>query len=137
MQIFFGVYADLRTLYHYIRVSGLQWFIPQKLKFRSLMKKREKQEWIMDYIRNCKFQHVDIFDSEFVDAYIEACNPQKVIVQPYGAHTVPEIGKYMSELYRMNILNRVPIGLSQCYSGFPKWCYSYYLRKGNNDEHKQ
>lgn len=29
MQIFFGVYAELRTLYHYIRVSGLRWFIPQ------------------------------------------------------------------------------------------------------------
>lgn len=29
MQIFFGVYAELRTLYNYIKVSGLQWFIPQ------------------------------------------------------------------------------------------------------------
>lgn len=29
MQIFFGVYADIRTLQHYIQVSGLRWFIPQ------------------------------------------------------------------------------------------------------------
>jgi len=92
------------------------------------MKKNEKQEWIEFYIKNSKFKNVDIFDEEFVDAYIKTCNPNKVIEQPYGAHTVPELGRYLSEMYHLNILNRVRIGLTQCYSGFPKWCYSYYLR---------
>lgn len=92
------------------------------------MNKHEKQDWIVDYIKTSKFKHVDIFDSEFVDAYIEACHPKKVIVQPYGANTVPELGRLLSELYHSNMLNRMTIGLTQSYSGFPKWCYSYYLR---------
>lgn len=92
------------------------------------MNKHEKQDWIVDYIKTSKFKHVDIFDSEFVDAYIGACHPKKVTVQPYGANTVPELGRLLSELYHSNMLNRMTIGLTQSYSGFPKWCYSYYLR---------
>nr|WP_155857704.1 hypothetical protein [Clostridium sp. 12(A)] len=92
------------------------------------MKKHEKQDWIVQYVKMSKLKHVDIFDEEFVETYIDCCQPKKVIVQPYGAHTVPELGKYLSELYHSNVLNRVSIGLTQCYSGFPRWCYSYYLR---------
>lgn len=93
------------------------------------MNKREKQEWILKYIKNSVIGHVDIFDLEFVEQYIKECNPQKVIYQPYGANTVPELGKHLSEMYHGNLLDRCTIGLTQCYSGFPKWCYSYYLRK--------
>jgi len=93
------------------------------------MTKHEKQEWIVAFIRNYRFKHVDIFDSEFVEQYIEKCAPKKVVYQPYGAHTVPELGRYLAEMYRLNILNRATIGLTQCYSGFPKWCYSYWIRE--------
>lgn len=93
------------------------------------MNKREKQEWILKYIKNSDIGHVDIFDLEFVEQYIKECNPKKVVYQPYGANTVPELGKYLSEMYHGNLLDRCTIGLTQCYSGFPKWCYSYYLRK--------
>lgn len=35
MQIFFGIYADLNTFRHYLKVSGLQWFITNiNLRFR-------------------------------------------------------------------------------------------------------
>ena len=92
------------------------------------MKKREKQEWILSYIRNSSFHHIDIFDSEFVAAYIENCEPKKVVYQPYGANTVPELGRYLSEMYHCNILNRATIGLLYHEDGFPNWCYSYWER---------
>ena len=28
MRIYFGIYTDLNTFRHYIKVSGLDWFIP-------------------------------------------------------------------------------------------------------------
>lgn len=93
-----------------------------------MLNKHEKQDWIIEYIKTSKLKHVDILDLEFVDAYINACQPKKIVFQPYGANTVPELGKYLSELYHSNILNRMSIGLTECYSGFPKWCYSYYIR---------
>lgn len=93
------------------------------------MNKREKQEWILEYVNNSATGHVDIFNSEFVEWYIEKCKPKKIIFQPYGANTVPELGKILSEMYHGNLLDRCTIGLTQCYSGFPKWCYSYYLRE--------
>lgn len=30
MQIFFGIYADISTFRHYIKTSGLTWFIPPR-----------------------------------------------------------------------------------------------------------
>ncbi len=30
MKIFFGIHAELNTLWYYINVSGLRWFIPMK-----------------------------------------------------------------------------------------------------------
>lgn len=32
MKIFFGVYADIRTLYHYIEVMHLSWYMPERKK---------------------------------------------------------------------------------------------------------
>lgn len=30
MKIFFGIYADISTLRHYIKTTHLDWFIPRK-----------------------------------------------------------------------------------------------------------
>lgn len=32
MQIYFGVYGEYNTFWHYLKVSGLKWFIPLKVK---------------------------------------------------------------------------------------------------------
>lgn len=92
------------------------------------MDKREKQEWILKYIRNSKFKHVDIFDEEFVNSYIENCNPKRVIMQAWGAYKVREIGRYLSEMYYSKILERGTIPLNYQGDGFPKWCYTYWER---------
>jgi len=93
------------------------------------MKKYEKMDWIISFIKKSKVNHVDIFDSDFVETYIEECKPKKVLYQPYGANTVPELGRLLSEMYKSNMLDRATIGLERCYDGFPKWCYSYWIRE--------
>lgn len=92
------------------------------------MKKYEKMRWVQEYIQKLEFGYVDIFDTVFVDAYIENCKPKKVIYQPWGANTVPELGRLLSEMYHSNILNRCTIGLHYHEDGFPKWCYCYSLK---------
>jgi hypothetical protein len=99
------------------------------MKGDESIKKIEKMNWIMHYIDNSKFKYVDIFDTEFVDAYIENCNPKKIIYQPWGANSVPELGRILSEMYHSNILNRGTIGLHYHEDGFPKWCYSYGIKE--------
>lgn len=32
MQIFFNVYGSYQTFHHYLKVSGLRWFIPMKVR---------------------------------------------------------------------------------------------------------
>lgn len=90
------------------------------------MNKQQKMEWILKYIHSSKQDHIDIFDFDFVDAYIKQCNPKKVKEQPYGADSVPELGRLLGDMYRAGLLDRVAIGLTHCHDGYPKWCYSYF-----------
>jgi len=91
------------------------------------MGKMQKQEWIYDYIK--RNEYIDIFNAEFVDSYIKVCAPNTVYYQPYGAHTVPEIGRYLSEMYKNNLLERFRVPLAYQYSGFPTWCYVYHIKR--------
>lgn len=84
--------------------------------------------WVLHYIREKSPHGVDIFNSDFVDAYIANCKPKKVSTQLFGANKVPELGRLLSEMYYSNMLNRSIIGLTGCYSGFPKWCYVYDIK---------
>lgn len=92
------------------------------------MKKHEKMRWILKYIESQDFKYVDIFQTDFVDAYIDNCKPKRIGIQPYGANTVPELGRILSEMYHSNMLTRGTIGLQRCEDGFPKWCYVYGLK---------
>lgn len=96
------------------------------------MKKREKQEWILQYLKDGKGfanKYINIYDKEFIDKYIEECQPEKVSIQPYGAHSVPEVGRYLSEMYHNHLLSRNRSGLNHVEPGFAKWVYVYCLRE--------
>lgn len=91
------------------------------------MKKQEKLDWIVSYIREHGWQ--DIFMEEFVESYMNQCKPNKYHFEPYGAQKVPELGRYLGELYRQGILDRFTIGLHYSKDGFPKWCYGYKIKE--------
>ena len=93
------------------------------------MKKVDKMNWILNYIRNSKVKIIDIFDEDFVNLYIEECKPNKVFCRIYGASSVPEIGKYLAEMYRLGILDRTVLPLNYSRDGYPKWCYIYWEEK--------
>lgn len=91
------------------------------------MNKQQKKQWLVHYIKILR--HVDIFDEFFVDLYIAECKPTNIKWRAYGAQYVPELSRYLTELYKENILKRYVIGLGNYQDGFPKWCYSYELNQ--------
>ena len=90
------------------------------------MKKQEKLNWIVQYIKSNGWQ--DIFMEEFVASYISSCQPKKVEIMAWGADKVPELGRYLGELYKQGILDRFIVGLDYQCDGFPKWCYGYKIK---------
>lgn len=85
-------------------------------------------DWIIKFIKNYKCNSVDILNTDFIDAYMENCNPKRIDYQPFGANKVPELGSILSEMYHSNMLERGTIGLPRCEDGFPKWVYTYWLK---------
>ena len=98
--------------------------------------KYDKQEWVLDYLSNSRIPYVDITNEDFVNEYIQKFNPKKVGYQPYGADTVPELGRLLGDMHRCNMLNRFTQGLSpiSVADGFPKWVYVYSVKKHNADD---
>lgn len=92
------------------------------------MKKKEKLDWIVAYITEYGWQ--DVFMESFVSAYISECRPNKVEETFWGAYKVPELSRYLSELYHKGVLDRFTVSLDYQCDGFPKWCYGYVVRKG-------
>lgn len=100
--------------------------------------KQEKKQWILDYMRemtelreNYLHEYIlfDVVSEEFVYAYIEACNPKKVSDTAYGVPNVPELGRYLSEMYKEGLLTRYTYGLTYMQDGYPKWVYVYNLNE--------
>ena len=92
------------------------------------MTKQEKLNWIVGYIRDNGLQ--DVYMEKFVDSYIKCCNPNKVEVMLWGAQKVPELNRYLSELYKNGILDRFSIGLHNLHDSksMPKWIYGYNIK---------
>jgi len=88
--------------------------------------KQEKLNWIVQYITENGWQ--DIFMEEFVASYISICQPKKVGITAWGADRVPELGRYLSELYKQGTLDRFTVSLNYQCDGFPKWCYGYKIK---------
>lgn len=90
------------------------------------MIKQEKLDWIVNYISEHGWQ--DVYMEDFVFAYIDSCEPKNYQPTLWGGYKVPELNRYLNELYKEGILDRFTEGLNFQCDGFPKWCYAYKRR---------
>ncbi len=92
------------------------------------MTKKEKKQWILNYMKDPKHSHIfiDVVSEEFVLDYIDACSPN-IIRGIYVVPNVPELGRYLSEMYKEGLLSRYRHGCTYTKDGFPKWVYVYNL----------
>ena len=70
---------------------------------------------------------IDVVSEEFVLDYIDACEPN-IVKGVYAVPNVPELGRYLSEMYKDGILWRYVHGCAYTQDGFPKWVYVYKLK---------
>lgn len=92
------------------------------------MTKQEKLNWIIEYIRDNGWR--DVYMEDFVNSYIDNCNPKNVGYVLWGAPKVPELNRYLSELYKNGVLKRFTVGLHNCHDSvsMPKWVYGYKIK---------
>ena len=95
------------------------------------MTKQEKKRWILEYMRDKSNAYIffDVVSEQFVLDYIDACEPKRVYGTTCFVPRVPELGKYLSEMYKEGLLERYPLGCTYTQDGFPKWVYVYNLKK--------
>ena len=74
------------------------------------MKPHDRQHWILNYLRKRPTERVDILNTEFVCAYVEATQA-KYLPQFYGAPKCKTLGSDLGELARSEMLRRVTVGL--------------------------
>lgn len=94
------------------------------------MKKQEKKQWILEYMRDESNENIffDVVSEKFVLDYIDDCKPKQVYGNGCFVPRVPELGRYLSELYKEGILMRRIHGCRYIQDGFPKWVYTYELK---------
>lgn len=92
------------------------------------MKPLLRQEWILEHIKTNTIGTVNVLDSDFVAAYINATGAHRCIMA-YGADKCPQLGKDLSALYNAGKLTRYITGIDGMGGmGFPRWVYSYSLK---------
>lgn len=92
------------------------------------MTKQEKLNWIIEYIRDNGWR--DVYMEDFVNSYIDNCNPKNVECVLWGAPKVSELNIYLAELYKNGVLERFTVGLRNYYDSvsMPKWVYGYKIK---------
>lgn len=93
------------------------------------MKKKDKKKWILDYMQDHPNVLADVCNEEFVLAYIDCCQPERVEDKGLFVPYIPELGRYLSELYKEGHVWRYAHGLQYTHDGWPKWIYVYVLKK--------
>ena len=75
-------------------------------------------------------ESVDVLNSEFVDDYSRATEAETSRMT-IGAAKCKQLGRDLSHLYRNGRLDRYSTGLPAGDSsmGFPKWVYTYQLKR--------
>ena len=88
---------------------------------------RVKLDWLIDWMK--ENQRADLMNSELVDEYEEKFKP-KVDVMIYGANRCKDLGRTLSYGYKIGLLKRSSVGLTNgaWNVGFPKWVYVYELK---------
>jgi hypothetical protein len=74
---------------------------------------------------------VDVLNSDFVTAYIEATGAP-FVAQPFGADTCRQLGRDLSSMCKSGVLVRGRVGLVEHYQGMPNWVYVYRLALGHD-----
>lgn len=92
------------------------------------MKPAEREQWILNWMRQRPREHVDVLNAEFVDAFIEATGC-KFVPQFFGAAKCPQLGRDLGRLHARGLLRRTACGLpsGDASMGFPRWVWSYRL----------
>lgn len=94
------------------------------------MKPQERLDWIERHVRdNNQLSRggVDVLNSDFVDAYIDAT---KAAFRPtnYGAYKCAQLGRDLAKMVDQGIMRRHRIGIEGLAGmGFPRWVWSYTL----------
>jgi hypothetical protein len=91
------------------------------------MKPHDRHDWIAKKLTEMPGRSVDVVNSDFVDAYVEATGARHA-VQPYGAAKCPQLGRDLSAMKRAGTLKRFRCGLQGMGGmGFPRWVWVYEL----------
>lgn len=107
------------------------------------MRPTDRYQWILEYLR--KWQEfygtssysVDILNADFVTDYVEATGTKRYSIMPYGADKCSQLGEDLSAMYRKGLLDRSTVGIDGMSGmGFPRWVYSYSLKKEATNEGK-
>jgi len=85
----------------------------------------EKIAWVESYLQDTE-QHVDILNTEFVNAYINEFGVAYRNTN-YGALKCPDVGRTLKAGYDQGVLKRDRIGLWAHETGFPNWIFVYRL----------
>lgn len=89
-----------------------------------------RYQWILSYLEAMgAYDHVDVLNQAFSDAYIEAFKPSFKAVY-FGANKCRQLGLDLSIMYKAGLLARCSVGLAasnQLEDGWPKWVYCYSL----------
>ncbi|MNK49878.1 hypothetical protein D3C87_687440 [compost metagenome] len=98
------------------------------------MKPIDRFAWIEKYLT--EHDCCDALDRTFVDAYDLACQPATVVIMPFGANKIPQLGRDLGQMYLQGRLTRHATGLPQMRGmGFPAWTYVYRLKAKPNKHH--
>jgi hypothetical protein len=99
------------------------------------MNRADRKQWILAWLRerqalSSATWRVDVLDREFVDAYIEATEA-KFQAQMIGANKCKLLSRDLHSLYVQDQLTRhtAGIGGGLCHQGFPRWVWSYALKR--------
>lgn len=90
-----------------------------------ILEKKEKRQWLLSYIRD--HNNVNILDSELHHQYIYTCKPNKIDYHALDFEIAPELGRYLSEMYKEGLLTRVKITRGYREAHTPSFVYYYSL----------
>jgi len=97
------------------------------------MKPSERHAWILRYIAEVEPHGVDVLNSAFVDAYVEATGAN-VRIMLWGANKCAQLGRDLTTMFHSRQLKRGRVGLGGNWQpGFPKWVWSYKPAVKNRD----
>jgi hypothetical protein len=116
------------------RMTQLKGGVAGKKAFHAHRPIKPEQEarfaWIESWMRESRDQNnVDILDSAFIRAYIEA-HDAKFSAPFIGAPRCEQLRRDLGTMFRIGRLTRTAQGLpaGDASMGFPKWIYSYTLK---------